>query len=104
MGFVQNRIVFIFHIVHPVPHGQALSLHLVPAAVFLTRPDHTRIHEQLSAVRQGQGASGEAPVPVIGLVRRKRRGKVFPVQQVTAHRMSPVHGPPLGLIGIVLIK
>ena len=74
------------------------------APIWLAFPDHPGIHEQLPSVRKLNGAARETAVPVINLIRSQRGRKVFPVQQVLAHRMPPVHGSPIGVIRIVLVK
>ena len=52
-----------------------------------------------------QGRAGKAAVPVfIRHVRVQGNGQFLPVQQVLADSMAPVHGVPLGGMGVVLEK
>ena len=99
-----NGISLIFHIIPSVSHGHALSLVLFYAAVRVGYFFHARIHDQMAAVIQFQSASGKAAEIIVGLIRSHDRGPVFPRDQVFADGMSPVHGTPLVLIGIILVK
>jgi len=102
--FIQDRIHLTLFIIHTVAHGKTLSLDIPISAVRLPFPEHTGIHQQMPAVRKRYRAPGETSVPVTGVIRRKCRRKVFPVQEVTAYRMSPVHRSPFCFIRIILIK
>ncbi len=101
---VKYRIFFILFIVNSVSNGKALCLDITNRIIFLTLLDNTGVHQQLPAVGKRQRTSRKAPVSVVRLVRRQRCREMFPVEQIAAHRMSPVHRSPFGLIGIILVK
>ncbi len=100
---VQNRILIILYIVHSVPHGKALCLDFIITAVCLALLDHACVHQKLPAVRKRNRAAGKASVPVIDFIRSQRRRKIFPMQEIRAHRMPPVHGAPVGIIEHVVL-
>ena len=56
--------LIIFYIIHPVSHGKALSLYIITAAVCLSFPHYSRIHQKVSAVRESERTAGKAAVPV----------------------------------------
>ena len=58
----------------------------------------------MTAVRQFDCAAGEAAVPVIFAVGRERRGQPLPVDEIAGLDVSPVHGAPFGVVGVVLEK
>ncbi len=99
-----HRVPLVFLIVQPVPKGQVLALDLpdLPAEGVLL--GHACVHQHMPSVRQGQGAARETAVPVAGFVRGHSRREIGPVEQVAAHRVSPVHGTPVGVVGMVLVK
>ena len=41
---------------------------------------------------------------VIAFTWSQRKGQVFPVYQISAHRMSPVHAGPESLVWVVLVE
>ena len=96
--------MLIFYIIHPVSHGKTLGLHFIIASVGLTLLGYSRIHQQLPAVRKREGTPRKTPVPVIDFIGCQRRRQILPVQQILTHRMSPMHGPPEGIIRMILIE
>lgn len=50
------------------------------------------------------GASGEASILIRPGGRIEGEALVFPCDQITAHSMAPVHGPPARLVGKILIE
>ena len=71
-----------------------------------------RVHRLVadSRVRQVQlslvfhGASGKAAVLILSAAGVQGQPLVLPVYQIPADRMAPVHGPPTGTIGKILVK
>ena len=101
---VKNRILLILLVVRSVTDRQTLRLYFAKTAVPLPFSQHAGIHQQLTAVIHCDCTAGEAAVPVISFIRSQRRRKIFPVQKIVAHRMSPVHRSPLGIIRIILVE
>ena len=102
---IDDRIALVLEVVHSVAEGDALRLAAVDGAVgVLADLLYARVHEQMTAVGEHDGAAREDAVVVVGLIGRKRCGQMRPMQQVGAHRVSPVHGAPLGIEGIVLVE
>ncbi len=102
IGGIQHGIPGVLLIVHAVAHGHTLSLVFLALVAALLA--NAGVEQQLLAVRQFDGAAGKAPEGIIGRVRRQGGGQIGPMQQVMAHGMAPMHGVPLGVVGIVLIK
>ena len=61
------------------------------------------IHEIEPAVLLN-AAARKAAIRIIRPVRVKRDGLALPVHEIAARHMSPMHRPPLRLIGIMLIE
>ena len=101
---VKNRILLILLVVRSVTDRQTLRLYFAKTAVSLPFSQHAGIHQQLASVIHRDRTAGEAAVPVISFIRSQRRRKIFPVQKIVAHRMSPVHRSPLGIIRIILVE
>ena len=94
-----DGISLVFAVIDPVTDSDALLLDIA----LLPGMDPC-VQEQLPAVVQRYGTAGEAAVPVEGLVGRQGAGKKLPVKKVIAHRMAPVHGSPLGPVGVILVE
>ena len=102
--FIQYRIHLILLVIHSIAYSKALGLHITVFSIRLALPEHPGVHQQMSTVWERYRAPGKAAVSVISLVRRQSCREIFPVQEIFAHRVPPVHGPPPRLIGIILIK
>ena len=100
----QDRVVFIFFIVDAVAESHTLHLAALNISVLALALLHTGIHQKLTAVRHLHCASGEASRIVVFLVRGDRSRQPLPAHQILCLHMSPVHGPPDRVVGIVLIK
>ena len=100
----EHRVGVDLFIVHAVPHRQALGLPRPHGAVLLALLAHAGVHQQLPAIRKLDGAAGEAAVLVVGHVGRQSRGQPLPADEIAGLEMAPVHRPPHGLVGIVLVK
>ena len=100
----QDGILVVLDIVLPVAEGQALGLEGLLRPILPALFPHAGVHEKLSAVLHLDGGAGEAARLVIALIRSQGRGQIVPVEQVRAHRVTPVHGAPLGGVGVILIE
>ena len=101
---IQYRISLVFFIVNAIAHSKALCLFIHKSAVLLRNPFYSGVHQKLASIRELHGTSGKTAIPVIRLIRCQRRGKIFPVQQIFTYCMSPVHGTPIWIIGMILVK
>ena len=90
-----HRIPLIFFIVQAIPNGNALRLR---------RPVDTGVKEKMTAIRHFQCAPGKAAIFIIAVLRCQCRRKELPSDEIRRFRMTPVHRPPLGIIGVVLKK
>ena len=99
-----NRVFGIFDIIVAIAKSQTLRLHFLLYPVFIVDQLTPCIHEHLSSIRKCQCAAGITTVSIIRPVRRHRRRQIAPVDQVFAHRVSPVHGTPMRVVGMILIK
>ena len=104
VAFIQHRGLERLFIVDAVPYSDALGLHVPGLAVRLLFPADAGVKQQLPAVGQLGRRPREAAVLVAGAVGGQGCGQIVPVQQVGADGVSPVHGPPKGAVGVVLIK
>ena len=94
-----HRVVFVFFVVHTVSQSNALGLE------FSLRGDfHTGVKQQVPSIGQLHPAAGEAAVPVILGIRGQRRRQVLPADKVLGLSVTPVHGAPLGIVGVILKK
>ena len=88
-------------------HGLGSLIAVIPGTVDILlvrfQIPHCRIVKMQFPVNL-QGAPGKNTISVISLGREYRNSQMFPMHQVFADRMSPVHGPPPGTIGKILIK
>ena len=100
----QHRIPLIFFIIGSVAGSDTLCLIMLFFTVFVRHFSNACIHDEMASVVRFQGAAGETARIVIIFIRRHNRRTVFPCNQIPAHGMSPVHGPPFVGIRIVLIK
>ena len=99
-----DRVGFVFFIIHAVSDRDALRLKALDPAAFASYISYTRVHEQLAPVRHFNSTAGEAPAAVIFLIRRKRRREAFPLDEVRRFDVAPVHRAPFDIIGIILEK
>ena len=65
---------------------------------------HTRIDQHELSIRKGDGAAGKAPAGICCRIRCQGAGHIGPVKEIIAHRMPPVHWPPLTGEGKILIE
>ena len=94
-----HRVVFVFFVVHTISQGNALGLE------FSLRGDlHTGVKQQMPSIGQLHPAAGEAAIAVIPGIRGQGRRQVLPADKVLGFGVTPVHGSPLGIVGIVLKK
>ena len=100
----KNRVAGIFFIVQSVTEGETLCLYFAVLSVLLHLDTDTCIHQKLPTVRQLDCTSGKAAVPVIIFVRGKCTGKILPVQKIRTYRVAPVHRPPVGIVGMILVE
>ena len=100
----EDRIQVPFFKINPVADREALSLHFMPGTFGISFTAHACIHEKQLSVRHFHCAAGKAAVLIIVAIRCQRGRQVFPVQQVIAHRMSPVHGIPGRAVRVILIE
>ena len=100
----ENGISGVFGVEKSVSEGQILNLELRDVSVRAELGDHAGIDQHMAAVGQGESVPGEAAVPVIGLVRRHGHRQVLPLQQVLRDRVAPVHGSPVGVVGMILVE
>ena len=101
---VQYRVSFVFFIIHAIAHSKTLRLFIYISAVLLRNSFYTGIHQKLASIRKLHCTSGKAAIPVIRLIRCQSRGEILPVQQIFTYCMSPVHGPPIWVIRMILVK
>ena len=101
---VQYRIARIFLIIQAISHRNTLCLHFPVAPIRLILLDHACIHQQMFAIGQHDSTARKTAVPVIIRIRRHCRRQLFPVQQILAHCMAPVHGTPIGTERMILIE
>ena len=99
-----DRVARELRVVQSVAEGKVLGLYLLPPAVTGDLVGHAGVHQRVPSVRQGQSGAGKAAAVVIGHIRGQGCGEVFPVQQVAADRVAPVHRPPVGIVGVILVK
>ena len=94
-----NRVTLIFFIVHAVTDGHALGLKLPLRAYF-----HAGVQQQMPPVGHLHRAAGEAAVLVILSIRGQGGRQELPADKIGGFCVAPVHGAPLGVVGIVLKK
>ena len=102
-----HGIVTVFYIfaTSGLSDGQALRLQPpAPARRILRAVRAACIHQQVTAVIHRHSGPGEASRPVVILIRGKRCRQILPGDHIFADRMSPVHRPPVGVIGMVLVE
>ena len=102
--FCENRIVFYFFIIQSIPDSQSLSLNVLFRSILLDLMIYSCVDQKLPSVRKLSCTSGKTSYMVIILIRCKSCRKIFPVKQILAHRMSPMHTVPLCLVWIILIE
>ena len=98
-----DRIHRAFDKINPIVRdSDILCLQVI---VILVRSSHdmSRVHQHQLAILH-DCTSGETASTVVALSRRQCNRQVRPRNQITAHRMAPVHRPPYRLIGIMLIE
>ena len=99
-----DRICFVFLVVYTVTDGDALGLERIDFSVLPAHIANTGIHQQMPSVGHLHRAAGEAAVLVIIHVRGYGDGKPLPLDEVLGLHMAPVHGPPLHIVGMILVK
>ena len=99
-----DRICFVFLVVYTVADGDALGLEALHLAVLPAHIANTGIHQQMPSVRHFHGAAGEAAVLVVFHIRGQSSGKTLPLNKVLSLYMTPVHGAPFGIVGVILME
>ena len=99
-----NGVVFVFGIVNAVAESKVLCLNLADFTGGGNFPCNARIHEQLTPVGKGHGGTGKTSVTVKGTIRSHSGGEILPVKQIITDGVSPVHGSPMGIVRVILIK
>ena len=99
-----HRVSRVLDIIVTVPKCQILSLGFLFFTVLIDDQLAAGIHQHLPSVRQCKCTAGITSVSVIRPVRSHCGGKIGPVDQILADRMSPVHRPPMRIIRVILIK
>jgi len=101
----QHRVAGRLFVVQSITDGNALGLDVPHLPIGLLFCHHASVHQQLPAVIHLGGRAGEAAGAVVCRgIRGKRTGQILPVQQVGADRVTPVHGRPPHIVGIILIE
>ena len=101
----QHRVAGRLFVVETVTDGDALGLDVPHLPIGLLFCHHTGVHQQLLAVVHLGGRTGEAAGAIVYRgIRGKRTGQILPVQQVGADGVTPVHGCPPHIVGIILIE
>ena len=104
-GVVEHRVAVELLVVNAVADRQTLGLAIDLGAILALFKAHAGVHQQMAAVGELNRVAGEtARAVVIGLIRRERTGQGFPVKQVAAHSVRPVHRPPLRPVRVILVK
>ena len=94
--------MLVLFVVDAVTDGNALALEHLLHAVHTPRLVHAGVEEQMPAVGHLHCAAGEAAVGVIGHIGSEGSREILPSNKVLCPCMSPVHGTPLGAVGMVL--
>ena len=101
----QHRVAGRLFVVETVTDGDALGLDIPHLPIGLLFCNHAGVHQQLPAVIHLGGRAGEAAGAVVHRgIRGKCTGQILPVQQVGADRVTPVHGRPPHIVGVILIE
>ena len=101
----QHRVAGRLFVVETVTNGNALGLDVPHLPIGLLFCHHAGVHQQLLAVIHLGSRTGEAAGAVVCRgIRCKRTGQILPVQQVGADRVTPVHGRPPHIVGVILIE
>ena len=101
----QHRVAGRLFVVETVTNGNALGLDIPHLPIGLLFCHHAGVHQQLLAVIHHGGRAGEAAGAVVCRgIRCKRTGQILPVQQVGADGVTPVHGRPPHIVGVILIE
>ena len=101
----QHRVAGRLFVVKTVTDGNALGLDIPHLSIGLLFCHHAGVHQQLPAVIHLGGRAGEAAGAVVHRgIRGKCTGQILPVQQVGADRVTPVHGRPPHIVGVILIE
>ena len=101
----QHRVAGRLFVVETVTDGNALGLDIPHLPIGLLFCNHAGVHQQLLAVIHLGGRAGEAAGAVVHRgIRGKRTGQILPVQQVGADGVTPVHGRPPHIVGVILIE
>ena len=101
----QHRVAGRLFVVETVTDGNALGLDIPHLPIGLLFCNHAGVHQQLLAVIHLGGRAGEAAGAVVHRgIRGKCTGQILPVQQVGADRVTPVHGRPPHIVGVILIE
>jgi len=59
---------------------------------------------EIHRIADAHGAAGKDAGGVVGMVGEKRERAMFPVHEITADGVAPVHVAPVGAVGVVLIE
>ena len=101
----QHRVAGRLFVVQSVTDGNALGLDVPHLPIGLLFCHHTGVHQQLLAVIHLGGRAGEAAGAIVCRgIRCERTGQILPVQQVGADGVTPVHGRPPHIVGVILIE
>ena len=101
----QHRVAGRLFVVETVTDGNALGLDIPHLPIGLLFCDHAGVHQQLPAVVHLGGRAGETAGAIVCRgIRCERTGQILPVQQVCADGMTPVHGRPPHIVGVILIE
>ena len=103
-GAVDDRVAVQLFVIDAVADGGALGLEALHLAVAAADIAHAGIEQQVPPVGQLHCAAGEAAVLIVVGIRRQRRGQTLPVDEVLRLDVTPVHGAPAGVIGVILEK
>ena len=101
----QHRVAGRLFVVETVTNGNALGLDVPHLPIGLLFCHHAGVHQQLLAVIHLGSRTGEAAGAVVRRgIRGECTGQILPVQQVGADRVTPVHGRPPHIVGVILIE
>ena len=62
------------------------------------------VQQKLPSVRELHGTAGEAAVLIVLLVRSEGGGEPLPADEIPGLGVTPVHGPPFGVVGMILVE
>ena len=99
----QHRVAGGLFVVETVTDGNALGLNVPHLPIGLLFCNHAGVHQQLLAVVHLGGREAAGAIIHRG-IRGKRTGQILPVQQVSADGVTPVHGRPTHIVGVILIE